>query len=153
MKTLKLSIRFAAALLLAGLAGGAYAQTATTTANFNVTATVVKACSVTASPLALGNYSFAADSDGATSIVVRCTNLSPYSVSIATPTARTMTGPGGATLNYGLFADAGRSTGFAASDTGSGSDQTFNVFGRIPLGQGAAPVGNYQDTVQVTVTY
>ncbi len=145
--------KIAAALTLFGLAGAASAQTTTTT--FQVTANVAASCSVSATPLAFGQYDpFAAAALGGTSTVnITCTNLHPYTFSVPTPTARSMAGPGGATLNYGLYNQVAYTTGFGAGGTGNGSAQPYTVFGRIPAGQIAAVVGNYTDTVTVTVAY
>ena len=143
-------------LLATGLAtavSGAFGATATTT--FQVSANVTGACTVSASNLAFGTYpvNSAADIDASSTITVNCPTGLPYSVSVPTPASRTMTGPGAATLTYGLFSDAGRTSGFAAAGTGSGANQNITVFGRIPLGQTPASQGAFNDTVTVTVTY
>ena len=59
-------------------------------------------------------------------------------------------------LNYNVFRDAARTlpwgdTGGTRVDaTGTGSVQTYSVFGQLPGGQ-AVPAGAYVDTVTVTV--
>lgn len=144
--------KLAVVLLISG-AGAAMAQT--TSANFQVTANVVASCRVTATNLAFGVYDpFAASPlDQTSTVSITCTNLHPYTYSVPTPTARSMAGPGGATLNYGLYNELARSTGFGAGGTGNGSAQSITVYGRVPAGQTLAVAGNYTDTVTVTVNY
>jgi spore coat protein U-like protein len=138
---------------LASAVSGAFG--ATVTANFTVTANVTGACTVSATNLAFGTYPLAstANIDAASTITVNCPNLLPYTVSVPTPTARTMAGPSSATLNYGLYSDATRSTGFSNTGAGTGANQTINVYGRIPSGQSPTSQGAFTDTVTVTVTY
>jgi spore coat protein U-like protein len=146
------------ALTVAALAltatGAAQAQTATTT--FNVTANVQEACTVGATNLAFGNYlaTAAAPLDQTSTITVTCTNGTSYDVDVGlTPMARTMAGPGGATLNYGMFNEVGRTTAFGVTGAaGSGAAQAYTVFGRIPVAQFVTS-GAYSATVTVTVTY
>lgn len=149
---MKTSVKLIAGLIFAGWVVGAAAQTAT--ANFQVTANVAASCSVTATNLAFGAYDpFAAGAlDGSSTVTITCTNLHPYTYSVPTPTARSMAGPGGATLNYGLY-NTGYVTGFGGSSAGTGAAQAFTVAGRIPAGQTSAVVGAYSDSVTVTVAY
>jgi spore coat protein U-like protein len=147
------------ALLLAVLGtaatGAAQAQTATTT--FQVTATVSASCSVTATDLAFGPYLATAGAalDASSTISVTCSNSHPYDVSVgATPATRTMAGPAGSTLNYGMFNEAARTSAFGVTGaTGSGAAQAYTVYGRVPAGQFLARPGAHSDTVTVTVTY
>jgi spore coat protein U-like protein len=137
-------------------AGAASAQSPATT-NFQVLANVQATCSVSATNLNFGQYDplSTTPTDGSSTISVTCTNGTTYGVAVTTPTARAMTGPLGATLNYGLYNDAARSAGFnvPAGTIGSGQAQAITVYGRIPIGQITARAGAYTDTVDVTVTY
>jgi spore coat protein U-like protein len=145
--------------LALGLAStSAFASTAT--AAFAVTATVQTNCTVSATALGFGNYTGAVNA-AQTSILVTCTNTTPYTLGLsagggtsATVTARSMTGPASAQLNYGLFTDSGHTINFAtlASANGTGAAQTINVYGQIPAGQFVAP-GAYADSITATVTY
>lgn len=152
MKTLTKALAVAA---LGLAATGAQAQTATT--SFQVTANVAASCSVAASDLGFGPYLATAVTplDASTTVNVTCSNSHPYAVNVgATPAARTMGGPGGSVLNYGMFSDAGRTTAFAvAGAIGSGAAQAYTVYGRVPAGQYSARPGAHADTVTVTVTY
>ena len=158
--------------LLAALAFGlpsTPAAAATATATMGVSATVQATCSITTTPLAFPTYTGAQDdSTGSLSVTVTCTDTTPYTIGLdaglgtgATVTTRTMTVGGvGATLNYALFQDAGRSipwgntpgTDTSASATGTGAAQLVTVYGRIPAGQLIAP-GAYTDTITATVYY
>lgn len=136
-------------------AGAAQAQTATTT--FQVTANVSASCTVTATDLGFGPYlaTAVAPLDASSTINVTCSNSHPYAVDVgATPAARTMAGPAGSVLNYGMFNEAARSTAFTvAAATGTGAAQAYTVYGRVPAGQFLARPGAHSDTVTVTVTY
>ncbi|MBD3828781.1 MAG: spore coat U domain-containing protein [Stenotrophomonas sp.] len=154
----------AAMLLGACLMPGA-AQAATATTTFQVTATVLATCQVSATPLAFGNYA-GSQTDATSTISVTCTNGTAYNVGLdagtadgATVTTRKMTGPGGALLGYALYSDSARITNWGntvgtdtVTGTGTGLAQTLTVYGRIPAGSMPTP-GAYADTITVTVTY
>lgn len=158
--SLVLAVSGAACLLFSG-SQPARAATATTT--FQVTATVVASCAVSASDLAFGTYSSASHSDVNTTVDVTCTNGTTYDVALsdgggagATTAARKMTSASN-TLTYSLYTNAGRtqvwgSSGNTVAGTGSGSSQSLTVYGRVPSGQNPQ-AGSYSDTIVVTVTY
>jgi spore coat protein U-like protein len=140
-----------------GVSAVSAAHAATTTANFQVTANVAAACSVSASDLAFGSYS-ATDAtalDSSSTITVTCSNGHAYDVDVgATPEARTMAGPSASVLNFGMFSDAGHLSAFAVvGASGTGAAQAHTVYGRIPAGQFGANPGAHSATVTVTVTY
>jgi spore coat protein U-like protein len=65
----------------------------------------------------------------------------------------------GATINYSLYTDNGRTTVWGntvgtdtVSATGSGASQSYTVFGRVPAQTTPAPA-TYTHTITVTVTY
>lgn len=139
-------------------------QSATTTTNMAVSATVLSTCIVVASPLAFGNYS-ATQLDSTTTIIVTCTNGTAYKVGLneglasgATVTTRKMQFLTN-TLNYSLYSDAGRTLNWGntpGTDTVDATagllPDTHTVYGRIPADQ-YVTAGAYLDTVTVTVTY
>ena len=154
------------ALLYAGVAiGPACAQAATTGATFNVTATVVASCTVSASNVAFGNYG-AAQTDATGTLSATCTNLTAYTVGLdagtgsgASVSSRKMTGPSSQTLDYTLYQDTtrlvvwGNTVGVdTVAGVGNGGTQTITVSGRVPAAQYPG-AGSYSDTVTVTVTY
>jgi spore coat protein U-like protein len=64
---------------------------------------------------------------------------------------------GAATLGYQLYSNALRTTVWddaagQVAGTGTGSNQSLTVYGRLPSVTGAVP-GTYTDTVVVTITY
>lgn len=138
---------------------------ATAASSFLVSATVVGACSVSATPVAFGSY-VGAQLDAAGALGVTCTNGTDYSVGLdvgtgsgATSAVRVMNGPGSQTLHYSLYQDALRTVVWGSSigvdtvaGTGSGALQAIAVYGRIPAAQSSS-AGLYVDTVTVTVTY
>lgn len=144
----------------------AMAQTATTT--FPVTATVLKSCSVSANPLAFGIYNptSATPLDATTTLSVLCTVGTSFTVGLnagtavgATVTTRQMSN-GANRLNYGLFQEAGRTTNWGntagtntpPATTAPVTPTTLTVYGRVPASQNV-PVGDYTDTITVTVNY
>jgi spore coat protein U-like protein len=161
--------RFALALAgaaVCGVAGIAFAGTSTTT--FDVTATVLAVCDVTASDLAFGNYdpNSGTPNDASTTLSVTCSNGETYDIALdegagtgATVAARLMMN-GANTLSFGLFTNAGRTTSWGdgtlgtstVAGTGNGAAQSISVYGRIPIGQLVAS-GAYTDTITVTLTY
>ncbi len=164
---MKNSLRIIGAV--AALSVGYAAQAATQSTTFNVTATVVSSCALSAANLAFGNYDplSAANTDGTTTVTVTCSLLTPYNLGISAGangsgvSARQMLIGGGGTekLNYSLFRDALRTLNWGVtvgtdtlSGLGTGLAVPTPVYGRIGAGQNQ-PIGSYSDTVTVTVTY
>jgi spore coat protein U-like protein len=144
------------------------AQAATTTTTFPVTATVLKACFVSATALSFGNYDPTATVplDSTATLTVLCTvgtsftvGLNAGTVSGGTVTTRRMTS-GANTLGYGLFQDTGRATNWGstpgtdtpAAITAPIAASSLTVFGRVVAGQNV-PTNTYTDTITVTVNY
>ncbi len=156
----------AAALTVVGIASTPAFATTSVTTTFTVTATVASVCTIAANALPFGTYTGAASSVN-TTISVTCNQTTPFNVGLnagtatgATVTARKMTGPGGATLNYALYQNSSLTTNwgntvgtdtFAGSTTGTTAD-SLTVYGTIPAGQSVTP-GAYTDTITATVTY
>lgn len=143
------------------------ASAATDSTTFQVTATVVSSCEVSATPLAFGAYDPVATTplDGSATVNVRCTNGTSYVVALdegvgasATVSERRMTN-GAQTLTYALYQDASRSTLWGETSgtdtvaaTGTGAVQGHAIYARAPAQQ-TATAGGYSDTITVTVTY
>ncbi|MFA5121219.1 spore coat U domain-containing protein [Zavarzinia sp.] len=163
--------RSAAALLLLLASAGPAAATVGDTTAATVSMTVNPNCIVSATNLAFGSYNPLSPSptDGASTLQIRCTYLTVWSIKLnqgtgsgATISQRRMTrtaSPPSGTLTYSLYTDAARIvlwgdglTGVSAVGSGTGSWQTVNVYGRIPTGQFTA-AGSYSDTISVTVNY
>lgn len=142
------------------------AQTATD--SFDVRISIVAECEIaSAGDLDFGSTGVLSGATQASSeISVTCTTSTPYQIGLnagsgsgATVTNRLMTGPGGATIAYGLFRDAGGSLNWGntlgadvVASTGTGAAQDFTVYGQV-LAQTTPAPGTYTDTITVTVTY
>ena len=139
-----------------------HAATATTT--FQVTATVAATCLLSATNLAFGTYA-GTQTDMTSTITATCTNTTPYTVGLSvgaggtSVSARAMTGPGAAVLNYAMFRDSSRTLNWGNTPptdtlggTGNGSAQALTVYGRVAAGQFVAP-GAYTDTITATITF
>jgi spore coat protein U-like protein len=151
--------------LLAVYAGAAHSATTTTT--FTVQMTIAASCVInSAGTLNFGSVGvLTGNVDQTSSIVVQCTNTTPYNVGLdagagsgATVAARKMTN-GSDTVTYSLYTDSGHTTVWGntvgvntVSGTGNGAGQTFTVYGRVPA-QTTPAAATYVGTVTVTVTY
>jgi spore coat protein U-like protein len=136
----------------------------TSTTSFNVTATIVKDCGVSATAMVFGNYTGAVNNTTST-VTVTCTNTTGYTVGLspglatgATVTTRKMQ-DGANLLSYALYSNSGRTTNWGntsgtgwVAGTGSGVAQPLTVYGQIPAAQHPTP-GSYTDTITATVTY
>jgi spore coat protein U-like protein len=160
-----------AAVMLAGMLtvmAGAPAQASTATAQFNVTATVLANCAVSATDLIFGNYAASsATALAATSTLsVTCTNGQAYTVALDGGTnagnvaARAMTDGATHNLSYGLYTSGGYTSVWGdgtagtvtVAGTGNGSAQSLTVYGRVATSQ-FVTAGNYADRITVTVSY
>ena len=141
---------------------GSAAQASTAGASILVTASELSLCTVTALPLAFGNYAGTVVSSS-TSLTVLCTSTTPYTIALnggstsgGTTSARLLYNSVAATsLGYSLYTDAAHTTPWAANTvagTGTGLAQTVNVYGGIAAGLPITP-GLYSDSVTATLTY
>ena len=161
------------ALLAATLAAGSIhgAVAATATATFQVTANVATQCTVSAADLGFGTVDpLGGNVDQSTTVTVRCTKNTAYTVGLNAGTtagatlAQRLMANGSDTMNYNLYADAGRTTVWGNSaaapawvsgtGAGMGTPQVLTVYGRVPSGQTNLAVGSFVETaITVTVTY
>jgi len=165
--------RVAAGILaVVALAAASNGRALTSVGNFGVSTTLLRTCSVTATPLNFGNYIAGAGALTVNSTVnIRCTRSTAFTVALNSGTTaggtisqRLLTN-GTSTLQYNLFRTAAAITvfgdGTAGSRTRSGvgsglaSTVRFTVFGNLPdsASNRVATPGGYTDTVGVTVTY
>jgi spore coat protein U-like protein len=156
---------------LLGAAGGAQgANPATTT--FAVTATVLKNCTVSAAPLAFGNYT---PTGGAlavnTTVSVSCTVSTPFNTELTAGTTagasiaqRLLSDGAGDTLQYNLYTTSNFSTPWgvtvgtdtvAGTGAGMGTPVVQTVYGQLldSAANQAEPPGSYSDTITVDVAY
>jgi spore coat protein U-like protein len=147
------------------------ASAATKTTTFGVNAVVNPNCLVNAPDLAFGGYDGTAAKTGTSVISVRCTAGATYALSLSagggTFAQRLLSGSGSNKLQYNLYTtlaattiwgDGSPLTGTVAG-TGAGmgvpNAQSHTVYGELPDNafNQAAPSGNYNDTITVTITY
>jgi spore coat protein U-like protein len=146
-RTMSIQIaRWIAACLFALAVSGAYAS-----------------CSVSTAGVNFGTYNVFSTSpqDITGTINVSCTNSASYSIALSpgngTYLARTLKSQDHK-LNYNLYIDSTHLTvwgdGSSGTKTVSGKGQTghYTVYGRIAARQNSS-VGNYADTITVTVTF
>jgi spore coat protein U-like protein len=172
------SIRWTGAViasLLWWLCAASMAQAGTATANLTAQITVTASCTINAAtltfPSTAGTALLSAAVTSSTTASVTCTNGSPYSIGMSNGanyanSTRNMVS-GGNSIGYGLYVDsaytypwttgASNSTCTTANDcylgTGSGSAQSINIYGQVPITATAPPSGTYSDTVTMTITY
>jgi spore coat protein U-like protein len=139
-------------------------------ANMQVSATVIRKCTITTQPLAFGNYdpvqaNFTAPLDAQTTLSVACTKGTAVSIGMnngnnPSGVDRRMTSGGSNFLEYEIYKDASRvdpwmNTGPGMLSGGvapSRDPRQFIVYGRVPGGQDVTE-GAFQDTVVVTVQF
>jgi spore coat protein U domain-containing protein, fimbrial subunit CupE1/2/3/6 len=146
----------------------------TTSTSTSASATVVTNCNISATNLSFGTVGLlTANIDATTTMAVQCNSATPYTVGLDNGhnffgTRRMKdTGAGTTFVNYGLYTDSARTLGWTtttspssctggantcASGTGTGSNQTITVYGRIPSQTTPAPA-TFNDTIVATVTY
>ncbi len=144
------------------------------TLTFTVSVTLQASCTLSVTTMDFGSASAPISSNVTTTATVGavCTSTTPYSVGLgsgmyASGSQRRMKSTSGSYLNYGLYVDSGYtqpwSTGSSSTactngantcvlNTGTGSTQNITIYGQVPP-QTAPAVGNYSDSVVVTLTY
>ena len=162
------------AVALLGLTGAvANVYAATTSATFQVTATVIKSCTISTAPIAFGNYdptsTAAVLAQG--SVSAKCTKGTPVTVALdeglnkssgstATTPARQMVS-GTSLLPYDIYTTSGGTTEWGNATASEPSTQTsisvntplvFTTYGSLPAGTDV-PAGNYVDTVTASLVF
>ena len=155
--------------ILLALAGAA--QAATKTATINVSANVVDNCIISAGALSLGTFDGTNDLTGTSSVTVRCSNGTDYTVDLSpgssgSHASRTLTN-GAFSLVYNLYTAGDFQTIWGNGQNGTGRASglglgmgatnaiTHTVHGRLLASQntGAIDAGAYTDTITATITY
>lgn len=154
------------ACLVACLLSSEGAVAGTATGSFAVQLTITASCVISSTAtLNFGSQGvLSSDVNQSTSLGVQCTSLTPYAIALsagagsgATTTTRKMTSSGN-TIDYSLYQDSNHTTvwgttgGELVSGTGSGSTQSYTIYGQIPA-QSTPAAGSYSDTIGVTVSY
>ena len=148
--------------------GSNVAHAATATGSFGVQMTITAQCLVNStSTLNFGSSGIWTGAvDQSATFQVQCTNSTPYQVGLdlganaSGATRRMKHSANAAYVTYQLYTDSGHATVWGDTvgtdtlrgQTGSGSNQTLTVYGRVPV-QTVPEPGSYSDTVTITVTY
>jgi len=156
------------------LCAASMAQAGTATANLTVSITITASCMINAATLTFpstpGTSLLTTAVTGSTTVSVTCTSGSPYSIGMgqgANYSSSNRMASSGNYIPYGLYVDSGYThpwtTGATNSTctttnecylgTGSGSAQSVNIYGQVPITATAPPSGTYSDTVTMTITY
>jgi len=160
----------AAAPALPAVAAAGYSN-GTSTATFNVTLTLQANCIVVANPLNFGaNGVLNAAINQQTTVVVTCTNSTPYNLGLDAGTvtgstvasrllAGTSIGNTNTTLGFQLYQNAGMTTVWGNTQatntvggTGTGAAQSVIVYGQVPAQLTPRP-DTYQTIVTATVFF
>jgi len=160
-------------VLASGLVLLAAPAFAATTADVAISATVVSSCSITALPVAFGNYDAlsATPKDATGSVDVTCSvgsnpkiwlgqGLNAGSGSTAAVPVRRMKNGTSNFLSYQLYQESSHSTVWGGTDASSPAAATATdlnpvtstIYGRVPINQ-SSTVGAYSDTVVATVNF
>ncbi|SMC08814.1 Csu type fimbrial protein [Nitratiruptor tergarcus] len=157
--------------LMAGLViSGSILLAAETTTTLQVSATVPEAVTITAHNLDFGTGSYTQETTATTTIEVTVANGLNYLIGIGSsngqPDSRCFNTGGSCLLEYELYQDdaytqlwgdsctsAGTHSGTCVNGTGTGSAQTYTVYGKLFGIPSLVPAGTYTDTLTVTVVY
>ncbi|MCF6321025.1 MAG: spore coat U domain-containing protein [Rhizobiaceae bacterium] len=133
---------------------------------FTVRANVLTTCTVNATNMNFGSTGLLGTNVDSSNIInVNCNSGLPYTIGLdgglsgaPSPALRQMVN-GGDQVTYGIYQNAGRTIPWGdsigtntISSVGTGLNQVFTAFGRVPP-QTTPPPATYTDTVVVTVTY
>jgi spore coat protein U-like protein len=154
--------RLALAMTASLMGSSAALANKTATSNFDVSIQVMSTCSISASNMTFSSITTGTTSntDASASLTVNCSSGTPYTISLGDGQhysgGRRMSN-GTTNINYYLYSDSTRSSQWNSvlvqSGTGTGTNQSIDVFGRVPAGQSVVFTGGYADTVVATVTY
>ncbi len=156
-----------AVAVLAFAAAPTMAATNPATANFNVTLTVQKACTVGATDIAFGTHDFteAGPLNANSTITVKCTKGTAYTVALnkgtngASETARVMKGATTTdTVAYTIANNSSGGTNWGTTagtvgGTGNGANQTLTAYGQVLTSALNVTPDSYSDVVTVSVSY
>lgn len=154
-------------LLMLALLGSTPTWAGTASTTMLVTATVISVCTITATPMAFGNYSPLGGSptDATSTVTITCTQGAVTTVGL--DNGLNSSGPGSrrmafltSFLNYQIYKDSSHTalwgnSGSDLLDTGTApsiAPRNFTAYGRITTAQDV-PIGAYVDTVTATVNF
>ena len=160
-----------ASLLAVGLAFSGGVNATTATSSLNISASVITDCTVSTTGINFGNISLGQHVYANGDVTVNCADVTPYNIALDAGLhliagARYLESANGGAILYKLSAVSDFTTawgdsdfagtflnGASLADTSDGSDQPHTVYGNAIRGGTIQPVGEYSDTVIVTVYY
>jgi len=162
-------LRNITAITTAGLvvlgASATRTSAATSTANLNVSVTVVNNCTISTTPLAFGTYDTlsSADTDATGTVEITCTQGATATIGLdlganASASTRRMKDATTNHLTYEIYNESTRTTIWNATNVvnagsaPSNAPRSFTAYGRI-AGAQSVPAGSYSDTVVATVDF
>jgi spore coat protein U-like protein len=172
MKLTKLFLALAAVSALVVVSDSGARAATTKTATFNVTASVIANCSISAADIDFKQYDPLATSAKTANgkVTIKCTKDAPITIglsggaNLAAPYNQMKSPTTGSVLQYQLYQDAGYATQWNDSQpTGTGtvmsltvgslSSVDYTIYGTIPAGQPASVATDYADIVTASVNF
>ncbi len=159
---MKIKTRLLSIAATASLSFSSTALAASGTASFDVSVQVLASCSISASNMSFASITTGTttNTDATSTLTVNCSSGTPFTIALgngANFTTERRMAWGGSYITYSLFQDSSRSLEWVGantkSGTGTGADQSFTVYGRIPSGQNISNTGSYGDTIIATISY
>lgn len=127
------------------VAAAAYANAATTSATFNVSVTVAKSCSVTATDIDFGTVTNLSSQTATGTVTANCSTGSPYTIGLTASTVDLV----GATSTI----IAGLVLAGAGSFTGTGADEVLTVTATLPTSLITPDNDTYTGSATVDVVF
>jgi spore coat protein U domain-containing protein, fimbrial subunit CupE1/2/3/6 len=150
------------AVAVVAVAAPGSARAADATANMIVSASVAKSCVVTGPASAVNFAAYdpisSAQLSAVGQITVRCVRGTGYDLKLSSGNGFKMMGPGGAAIAYDVLQPDGTTSWtttaltVAAVDVDTSAPRTYDATVK-PAVNADVPVGDYTDTVVITVTY
>lgn len=152
-------------LSMIGLCSSAFADSNSTIIVAG-SAKVNSTCTIAVSPINFGTINSNSQNLQSTTLTATCTKGTAFNVGLSTGISNNFSSrymalnDNSDQLNYNIYFDNlynnilgdGNENTTLINDIGTGNDQTFTLFGKIPTGQFVSP-GTYSDLISVTLSY
>lgn len=157
--------KFILTLSLTLLASHTMADTTSTTIVAG-SAKINSTCTVSVLPIDFGTIKSNSQNQQSTILTSTCTKGTTFSIALSSGNSSDFSNrymnlsDNSDQLKYNIYFDAfynniigdGNNNTVTINDTGTGSDQNYTLFGKIPTGQYVSP-GNYSDLITATLSY
>lgn len=152
-------------LSIIGLCSQSFADSSSTTIVAG-SAKVNSTCTVAVLPINFGTINSNSQNLQSTTLTATCTKGTAFNVALSTGISNDFStrymalNDNSDKLKYNIYFDNlynnvlgdGNANTATINDIGTGNDQTFTLFGKIPTGQFVSP-GSYADLISVTLSY